>query len=60
MGVGLQERGRLTVADRRLGELIRLGLTPTNGQCSPACSSDTEEVQPLVISSPTFPGLSFD
>ncbi|XP_063614037.1 uncharacterized protein LOC134787224 [Penaeus indicus] len=43
MGVGLQERGRLTVADRRLGELVRLGLTPTNGQCSPACSSDTEE-----------------
>ncbi|XP_042881409.1 pleckstrin homology-like domain family B member 1 isoform X3 [Penaeus japonicus] len=38
-----KERGRLTVADRRLGELIRLGLTPTNGQCSPACSSDTEE-----------------
>lgn len=39
-----QERGRLTAAERRLGELQRLGLTPPNGQCSPACSSDTEEV----------------
>ncbi|XP_071546028.1 uncharacterized protein [Panulirus ornatus] len=38
-----KERGRLSVAERRLGELIRLGLIPTNGQCSPACSSDTEE-----------------
>ncbi|XP_068238737.1 pleckstrin homology-like domain family B member 1 isoform X2 [Palaemon carinicauda] len=39
----VKERGRLTVAERRLGELTRLGITPPNGQCSPACSSDTEE-----------------
>ncbi|KAK4311576.1 hypothetical protein Pmani_016937 [Petrolisthes manimaculis] len=38
-----KERGRLTATERRLGELQRLGLTPPNGQCSPACSSDTEE-----------------
>ncbi|MPC08638.1 Pleckstrin y-like domain family B member 1 [Portunus trituberculatus] len=42
-GVGLQERGQLTAAERRLGELIRLGVVPSNGQSSPTCSSDTEE-----------------
>ncbi|KAK8722171.1 hypothetical protein OTU49_012309, partial [Cherax quadricarinatus] len=37
-----KERGHLSVAERRLGELTRLGLIPSNGQYSP-CSSDTEE-----------------
>ncbi|XP_050738373.1 pleckstrin homology-like domain family B member 1 isoform X4 [Eriocheir sinensis] len=38
-----KERGQLTAAERRLGELIRLGVVPSNGQSSPTCSSDTEE-----------------
>ncbi|KAG0711701.1 Pleckstrin y-like domain family B member 2 [Chionoecetes opilio] len=39
-----KERGHLTAAERRLGELIRLGVVPSNGQSSPTYSSDTEEV----------------
>ncbi|XP_076060048.1 uncharacterized protein LOC143036506 isoform X4 [Oratosquilla oratoria] len=38
-----KERGRVNAAERRLGELTCLGLPASNGQCSPACSSDTEE-----------------
>ena len=48
-GVGLQERGQLTAAERRLGELIRLGVVPSNGQSSPTCSSDTEEVHHYLL-----------